>query len=374
MTGTRTADVVVVGGGVIGCAVARRAARDGLRVVVVERGTPGRAASWAAAGMLSPLAEADGPGAFLDLLLDARSMFPAYAAALREETGIDVAYGDAGTLFVALRAEDEAGLEARWKWQSAAGLRVDRLTADEARQAEPGLSPAVRMGLLFPGDHQVDNRALGAALWAAAAEAGAEFALGAEAVRLLRDGDLAAGVALAGGERIAAGAVVLAGGAWAGRLDGLPRPVPVVPVHGQLLAVETVPPLFRHVVDSPRCYLVPRAAGRAIAGATVERTGYRARVTPGGVRRLIEGAVEIAPALEDAPLRETWSGLRPGTPDDQPILGPDPDVVGLVHASGHFRNGILLAPLTGERVGALLSGGAWADELRPFGIERFPVP
>ena len=371
MRDASTADVVIVGGGVIGCAIARRAARGGLSVVVVERATPGMEASWAAAGMLSPLAEASGPGPFLDLLVRAREMYPAYAAALREETGVDASYADAGTLFVALREEDDEELCARWRWQSAAGLSVERLSAGEAREAEPALSPAVRMALRFPGDHQVDNRALGPALWSAASRAGARFRLGAQAVRLLREGDRAAGVELAGGERIHAGAVVLAGGAWAGMMEGLPRRVPVEPVHGQLLALEAVPPMFRHVVDSPRCYLVPRAAGRVIAGATVESTGYRKAVTPWGVRRLMDGAVEIAPALEHAPLAETWSGLRPGTPDGLPILGPDPEVEGLVYATGHFRNGILLAPLTGEMVGRMLCGEAWGAEMEPFAIERF---
>ncbi|HEV3049366.1 MAG TPA: glycine oxidase ThiO [Longimicrobium sp.] len=371
MTSDMTADVVIVGGGVIGCAIARRAARDGLSVVVLERGTPGMEASWAAAGMLSPLAEANEPGPFLDLLIAAREMYPAYAAALREETGVDVSYADAGTLYVALRQEDEAELEARWRWQSAARLPVERLTAAEALDAEPALSPAVRMALRFPGDHQVDNRALGAALWSAASRAGARFRLGAHAVCLLREGGRATGVECVGGERIAAGSVVLAGGAWAGRMDGLPRPLPVEPVHGQLLALEAVPPLFRHVVDTARCYLVPRSSGRVIVGATVERTGDRKAVTPWGLRRLIDGAVEAAPALEHAPLAETWSGLRPGTPDGYPILGADPDVPNLVYACGHFRNGILLAPLTGERIGALLSRGAWCPDVAPFGIARF---
>lgn len=365
------ADVAIVGGGVIGCAIARRAARDGLSVVVIERGTPGMEASWAAAGMLSPLAEADGPGAFLRLLLTARASYPPFAEALRDETGVDVGYSDAGTLFTALREEDEAELCARWRWQSAAGLTVEWLTADEARAAEPALSAEVRMALRFAGDHQVDNRALGTALWSAAARAGAEFRLGLHAVRLLRDGDRATGVACAGGERVMADAVVLAGGAWAGRMEGLPRSLPVEPVHGQLLALEAVPPLFRHVVDSPRCYLVPRATGRVIAGATVERTGDRKAVTPWGLRRLIDGAVEIAPALEHAALAEAWSGLRPGTPDGFPILGADPDVANLVYATGHYRNGILLAPLTGERIGALLSRGEWDADVTPFGIGRF---
>lgn len=366
-----SADVVVVGGGVIGCAVARRAALAGRSVVVVERGTPGMEASWAAAGMLSPLAEASGPGPMLDLLLAAREAYPAFLAALREETGIDCGYSDAGTLFLALRDGDVPELEARFAWQRAAGLPVERLSAAEAREAEPAVSPAVRMALRFPGDHQVDNRVLASALWSAARSAGAEFRLGASAVRLLVDGGRAAGVALADGSRISAGAVVLAGGAWAGRLEGLPRPLPVEPVHGQLVALESVPPLFRHVVDSPRGYLVPRASGRVIVGATVERVGERKAVTPRGLLRLLAAAVEAAPALEDAAVADVWSGLRPGTPDGLPILGPDPDVEGLVYAAGHFRNGILLAPLTGELVGAALAGAGWPGGMEPFAIGRF---
>lgn len=367
----RAADVVVVGGGVMGCAVARRAAAGGLRVTVVERGTPGREASWAAAGMLSPMAEAEGAGPFLALLLRARLACPGAADALREETGIDVGYADAGTLYLSLRSRDDDELEARLAWQRAAGLEVDRLTAEEARALEPAISPAVRFALRFPGDHQLDNRALGAALWSAAERAGAAFHLGAEAVAVTSEGRRVTGVSLADGGRIAAGAVVVAGGSWAGRLGGLPRPLPVEPVHGQLLAMESLPPLFRHVVDSPRIYLVPRAEGRVIAGATVEHVGFRKAVTPWGLSRLLAGALEAAPALEHAAIVETWSGFRPGTPDHQPILGPDPEIEGLIYATGHYRNGILLAPLTGDLIGDLLLGKPADPALADFSIARF---
>jgi glycine oxidase len=367
----RTDVVVVVGGGVIGCAVARRAALGGLRVVVVERARPGAEASSAAAGMLSPLAEASGPGPFLDLLLRARAEFPAFAARLHDETGTDVAYSGAGTLYLALREDDEAELRERLHWQSAAGLSVDELTAEEARRLEPAISPEVRWALRFPGDHQVDPRRLSLALWSAAAHAGATFRLGAEAVSVVRERDRVTGVELAGGERIAAGAVVVAGGSWAGRLGGLPRALPVEPVMGQLLALETVPPTFRHVVDSPRCYLVPRADGRLIVGATAEHVGYRKQVTPAGVMRLLSGALEVAPALADAPLAETWAGLRPGTPDGLPVLGADPEIPNLLYATGHYRNGILLAPITGEIVGGMLLAEEPAMDLAPFSIARF---
>jgi glycine oxidase len=368
-------DVLIVGGGVIGCAIARHLARRGAGVVAVERGRPGEEASWAAAGMLAPLVEAGGPGPLLELLLRSREMYPELAAALREETGIDVGYSDAGALSLALTGADERELSARYAWQTAEGLPVERLSAEETLALEPHLTPSLRWALRFPGDHQVENRDLARALWSAAAEAGVEFRLGVEVSAVLRSGGRVEGVELAGGERLEAGGVVVAAGSWAGRLGGLPRPLPVVPVRGQLVAVEVLPPRFRHCVDSPRVYAVPRADGRLIIGATVERAGFRKAVTPAGIRALLSAAVEVAPWVDQLPIVETWSGLRPGTPDDLPILGADPEVPNLFYATGHYRNGILLAPITGELIGDLVLGSASAAErVAPFGIGRFTPP
>lgn len=368
---SRSPEVLVVGGGVIGCAVARHLARRGARVRVLERGEPGAEASWAAAGLLAPLVEADGPGPFLDLLLRGREAFPACAAELRDETGIDVAYADVGTLALALTDADEAAMERRHAWQTAAGLGVERLTAEEARALEPGIAESVRWALRYPSDHQVDNRELARALRFAAGLAGAEVRPGAAVDRLAWDGNRLAGVELADGERVEADAVVLAAGCWTGRLGGLPRALPVLPVHGQIAAVAVRPQRFRHCIDTPRCYLVPRADGRLIAGATVERGVWRKAVTPAGLCSVLAGAAEIAPWIADLPLVETWSGLRPGTPDDLPVLGPDPEVPNLFYATGHYRNGILLAPLTGRLVGELVLGGEPDAGLAPFGIGRF---
>jgi glycine oxidase len=369
---THDADLVVVGAGVIGCAVARHAARAGARVVVIERGEPGAEASSAAAGMLSPLAEANQPGPFLSLLLQSRELFPDFAATLREETGMDVGYRDDGTLVLAFTDADEEELEARYRWQSGAGLPVERLSGAEVLSLEPSLSPGTRAALRFPGDHQVDNRKLARALWTAAARAGVEFLVGVEATAITRVAERVAGVELLGGECVHASAVVIAAGSWAGRLRGLPHPLPVHPVHGQLVALETLPPLFNHVIDSARCYLVPRSDGRVIVGATMEEDGgFRKSVTPEGVLSLLSGALEIAPALRTAPITELWSGLRPGTPDGFPILGADPDVANLLYATGHFRNGILLAPVTGETIGELALSGRSRVDLEPFGINRF---
>lgn len=366
-------DLVVVGGGLVGCAAAREAARRGMRVVVLERGVPGGEASGAAAGMLSAAVGAHEPGPFSDLLARCGRMYPEYVAALREETGLDVGYSAVGTLYLSLTEADDPVLEARYGWHSAAGLGTERLDASAARALEPAINPAVRWALRFPSDHQVDNRLLTRAAWLAAAGAGAEFRLGAEAAALVQEGGRVAGVSLASGEMVAADRVVLAAGAWVSLLGGLPRSMPVEPVRGQIVALESAPPSFRHVVDSARCYTVPRADGRLLVGSTAERAGYRKAVTAAGMRALLDAAVEIAPSLLEAPIVETWSGLRPWSADAMPILGPDPEVTGLFYATGHSPHGILLGPLTARMVVESLSGEA-VDGLEPFSPARFTRP
>ena len=349
-------DVLVVGGGLAGCSLAREAARAGQRVLVLERGTPACEATYAAAGMLSAVVGSHEPGPLTDILLRCGRMYAAHAAALREETGLDVGYLQSGTLYLSLVEADDDFLVRRYDWQFSAGLGTERLTAAEVLRLEPAINPDVRWALRFLDDHQVDNRLLGRATWLAAAAAGAEFRLGAEVAALERSGDRVVGVRLAGGEIVTAGQVVVAGGCWSGLLGGLPHPVPVEPFRGQIVALESPPQPFRHVVDSPRCYTVPRADGRLLVGATAERVGYRKVVTAAGVLGLLAAAVELSPRLESAAINETWSGLRPGTPDGLPILGPDPEVQGLHYLTGHFRHGILIAPLTSALVHQAMIG------------------
>lgn len=363
-------DVVVIGGGVIGCAAARALALRGLRTAIVERGGSGRNASWAAAGMLSPLAEADRAGAFLDLLRASRRLYPSFVRELEEESGASVAYRDEGTLLVALDDSDEERLRRRYAWQRDAGLPVEWMEGEAARRLEPGLSERTRSALRFAEDHQVDNRLLYAALERAAERAGVDVRQ-AEAVRLVTEEGRAAGVMLGGGEEVRAAWVVVAAGAWSGGLQGLPREIPVRPVHGELLALEAVGQSLRHVLDSPRVYLVPRLDGRVIVGATMEEVGFERRVTAGGMNRLLGAAMELVPELGGAAVVETWSGHRPGTPDGRPILGPDPDVPNLVYATGHYRNGILLTPITAEIVEDIIVGEGCRYDLRPFSPDRF---
>lgn len=365
------ADVLVVGGGVIGCAVAREVARRGGNVTLLERGAPGAEASSVAAGMLAPQAEAERSGAFLDLLLAGRARFPALAAALHEETGIDVGYRQEGTLLLAFTDQDEREMEARFAWQHEAGLKVERLTATEARTSEPAISPKTRWALRFPGDHQVESGRLAHALKISAERRSARIRSGSAVRRICRNGDRVTGVVLEDDTRIAADSVVIAAGCWSGRLEGLPRRLPVHPVHGQLAMVEHRPPLLDHVIDSPRGYLVPRGDGRLVLGATVEERGFRKAVTPGGLRRIFAAGAEMVPVLDNAPLTAVRSGLRPATPDLLPVLGPDPDTAGLLYATGHFRNGILLAPITGEIIATLAAGEESPVDVEPFSVERF---
>jgi len=364
-------DVLVVGGGIIGCAVAAEAAERGLRVTVLERGRTGEEASWAAAGMLSPLAEAEGPGPFLDLLLKARERFPALAPRLRDATGIDIEYRDEGALVLALRPEDDDVLGARLDWQREEGLDVERLDAGELLEREPAITDAVRWGLLYPGDHQVDARRLSRAFRVLAERRGAVVREGAEVRELSVRGGRAIGVVLADGSRKEAATVVVAGGAWSGRLHGLPRALPLRPVHGQLAAVEHLPPLFQHIVTAGGVYAVPRADGHVVLGATEEECGFRKAVTPAGLSGVLRGATAISPALGNAALTGFWSGFRPTAPDRLPVLGADPEVNGLLYATGHHRNGILLAPITGEVIGAMAAGEEAILDLSPYDAGRF---
>ena len=364
-----TTDAIVVGGGIVGLSAARELAGHGRRVIVVERHRVGEEASAAAAGMLAPQLHVEARTPLLDLSLRARDRHLVLADELLAETGISVELSALGALDVAFTEEEERVLSARVSWQQGEGLPVETLLDRDVRHVEPNVNPAVRAGAFFPGDRRVDNVRLVRALAASAVARGVILECGRPVTALAVEDGRIAGVRL-GADTLRAPVVLNAAGAWAGLLAGDPAPPPVEPVRGQIAAFVVAPPLLRHVVWSPRGYLVPRADGRLLAGSTVERAGFDKSVTAGGLRAVLEIALEIAPSLADVPIFDQWAGLRPGTPDENPILGPGA-LAGLFHAAGLYRNGILLGPLVGEAVARLAIGLPPGVDLSPFAASRF---
>ncbi len=367
----RSESVAVVGGGVIGLAVAWRAAQRGLDVTVLDAGEP--AAAWRfAAGMLAPVTEAEpGEDALRELGLLAAGGFEAFCAELAAASGRDPGYRRAGTLAVARDADEAEELERLQALHRSLGLEVERLRPSQARRAEPALAPTVRLALDVSGDHAVDPRALVAALAEAARRAGAELRAQAPVRGVRSDGDRVDGVVLEDGTELAAGRVVLAAGAWTGRLEGLPESacIPVRPVKGQIMRLRDPrgPGLVERTIRTREAYFVPRGEGAYILGATVEERGWDTAPTAGATLELIRDLAEVLPGVLELEIEELGAGLRPGTPDNLPVVGAG-ELEGLVWATGHYRNGVLLAPVTGELVGALLAGEAppgWAAALAP---------
>ncbi|MEU2350112.1 glycine oxidase ThiO [Modestobacter sp. NPDC049651] len=364
--------VLVAGGGLVGLVVAWRAAQRGLAVTVVDD-APGAGASRAAAGMLAPVTEAAyGEQALLRLCAASLDRYPAFVAELEAASGRRVGLRTAGTLVVGFDADDMRALDALHAFQTELGLAAERLSSRDTRRREPALTPRLRGGLLVPGDHSVDGRSLHAALLAAAGSAGVRFVPGrAAAVRV--DGGRATGLELTDGTALAADQVVVALGAHSGRLPGVPA-LPVRPVKGQVLRMAGADGLLtgtvRALVRGRHVYLVPYGEGRLVVGATVEDRGFDDTVTAGGVYELLRDAVEVLPGVTELELTETLARWRPGTPDNAPVLGPS-GVPGLVLATGHHRNGVLLTPVTGDAVGEFLATGVLPEVAAPFTRDRF---
>lgn len=365
-------DVIVIGGGVVGCAAAFFLAERGAQVTLLERDTTGAHASGAAAGMLAPIAESEDEGPFFDLCLRGLEQLAAVVPRLRERTGIDPLYSPCGVLRVALHEEESEALRSRAARLAHHGLRW--LNAEEARSLEPGLTPEARGAIHSPREAHVSSPGLVRAYAAAAAAAGARLVEGAEVTGLTRSGGRVTGVRTAAGE-MAAGAVVLAAGAWSGPLarEGGLR-LPVEPVRGQILALDNLPGGPERIVWGGGAYLVPRRDGSVTVGATVERVGFDARVTAAGAASLLAAAPRLLPLLADATFRRAWAGLRPAAPDRLPVLGPAADVPGLFLATGHFRNGILLSAVTGELLADWILAGRAPWPQNPFAVERFQPP
>ncbi|MGW4818075.1 glycine oxidase ThiO [Streptomyces sp. NPDC004227] len=374
----RTSDVLVVGGGIIGLVTAWRSAQRGFATAVVDP-EPGGGAAQVAAGMLAAVTELHyGEQTLLGLNLASARRYPDFVAELTELTGHDLGYRRCGTLAVALDADDRAHLRELHDLQRRSGLDSEWLSGRECRRLEPMLAPGVRGGLRVDGDHQIDPRRLAGALVAACERAGVVFHRG-WAERLTVTRDRATGCVLRDGTVPAADRVVLAAGSHSGRLAGVPDDVlpPVRPVKGQVLRL-AVPKRYapflsrtvRAVVRGSQVYLVPRLSGELVVGATSEELGWDTTVTAGGVYELLRDAHELVPGITELPLTETRAGLRPGSPDNAPLLGPT-GLDGLLLATGHYRNGVLLTPVTGDAMAHVLTTGELPDEVRPFSPMRF---
>ena len=365
---------MIIGAGVIGLGIAWRLAHAGCSVTVYDRAEAGRGASWAAAGMLAAAVETEpGEEQLLVLTLASQRMWPSFARELEAVSDISVGYRDEGTIVVALTRDDAEHLRHICDFQKSLGLELQWLSGAEARRREPHLRPGIPAAVWSPRDHQVENRWLTQGLGEAARRAGV----------VLREHVPVREVEVAGGRaravltdhgRDPADVVILAAGAWSREIAGIPSAhlPPVRPIKGQMLALRMDPsaPLLRHVVWAPRSYLVPRRDGRLVVGGTVEERGFDDTLTAGGLLALLEGAWRAVPAIEELPIAETWVGFRPGSRDDAPMLGPS-GIDGLIVATGHHRNGILLTPITVETVSAYVLTGRLPEIVEPFTPERF---
>ena len=366
-------DVAVIGGGPIGLASAWRAVQRGLRVCVLDAGEPG---AWhVAAGMLAPVAEAQfGEDALLELSLRAAAGYASFCDELAAASGCDPGLRRSGTLVVARDRDEAEALDRLLAFRRRLGLDVERLLPSAARRAEPALAPTVRLALDVAGDHSVDPRRLVAALAEAVRGAGGVLRTGARVTALTTEGERVTGVRLADGSTLAAGAVLVAAGARAALLEGLPTgaPVPVRPVAGQVLRLRDPhgPGLVGRTIRTSDAYIVPRVDGRYVLGATMEERGFDAVPTAGGVFELLRDISEVLPGVFELEVEQLLAGLRPATPDNVPAIGPGA-LEGLVWATGHHRNGILLAGLTGELVAAALCGEELPDWAQPADPRRF---
>jgi glycine oxidase len=368
-----TRDVAIVGAGIIGCSIAFELAKAGMQVCVLERGGIGEESSAAAAGMLSGQHGVTNLGARYQLHVEARELHGRLADDLREQTGIDVGFCRWGLLELLFTPGEVRAADRCCAIQTQAGLRVERLSREETLALEPALAPDLQGSIRYVDEAHVHNGRLTIALAEAARRTGAELRSGAPALALIRERERVVGVQTST-ETVYAEAVIVANGAWS---CDLIRPLglmlPVKPMRGQMLAVRTVPRAVSQIIYGRHMYLVPRPDGETLVGATVEDVGFRKEVTLEGLEELIQAGRHIAPGMMGQPVIRTWAGLRPGSPDGLPLVGPVAGLPGLILAVGHHRNGILLGPMTGVLVKQWLVDhvqSPYLDLLRP---ERFPL-
>jgi glycine oxidase len=367
--------VAIVGAGIIGLSIGVRLARAGCRVDIFDRAEAGRAATYAAAGMLAAGVEAEpGEQVLLPLCLASQTMWPEFAQELEQSTGLPVNLRREGTLVVALNRDDLESLRYKYEFQRNLGIPLEWLSGAATKEREPHLHPRTAGSVYSANDGQVDNRLVATALIRAFALAGGHLHEQVNVSAIDIEAGRVRGLILEDRPH-SADFVILAAGAWSRQIAGLPQSAlpPVRPVKGQMIALrmDFADPLLKHVIWAPKGYLVPRIDGRLILGATTEEKGFETNLTAGGVMALIEAAWRAVPGIEELPIDEMWTGFRPGSRDDAPILGPVSNISGLVLATGHHRNGILLAPITAHTITDFILKGTIDERIQRFGLDRF---
>ncbi len=366
--------ILIIGGGVIGLSIARELHKKGVsQITIIERREIGKEASYAAAGMLAPHAETDKIDDFYFFCDESNKLYPNFAAELFDETDVDIELDKNGTLYLAFTEKDVIEIRRRFEWQKSAGLAVEHLTARETRQIEPFVSPDVLESLFFPNDWQVENRKLLHALQKYCELYDIEIRENTEIKNLLIENGKIVGVETAT-EKFYAEKTVLATGAWTSLIKAGSFALPKIkPIRGQMISFQTAKRIFGKVIYSPRGYLVPRQDGRILAGATVEDAGFDKSVSVAGIELLRDHTLEIAPTLENLEISEKWAGLRPFAPDGLPVLGGFAEIENLFIATAHYRNGILLAPLTAKILADKIAENLDSKYLEIFNPQRFRV-
>jgi len=342
-------DVVIAGGGVIGGSIALELAEGGMKVGLYDAREPGREASWASAGMISPAPESPAMIPYMPISLGSVALYPEFIRRVEEVTEKNVGYRKSGALDAILAGNVQEELSTIIALQHGVGLRAEALSAEQARELEPALTEEIEAAIFRPDEASLDNRVFTDAVLEAARIKGARIFAGNGAAAVWREGQRRKRLILEQG-RVAAKWTIIAAGCFSARIEGAAPYAPVFPAKGQMVALRCESVSLRHVLWVDHAYLVPRSDGRIIAGSTIERTGFDHDVTAGGIQKILGGALLLVPALEKARIEETWAGLRPDSPDHLPIIGPT-DIDGLLVATGHFRSGILLAPITARLIG-----------------------
>jgi glycine oxidase len=365
----KVADVIIVGGGVIGASIAFELAAEKLDALLIDSQQPAREASWAAAGMLSPGPDSPDALPLVPLAKESMRLYPEFIASVEELSGKTTAFARKGVFEVFTAPNGESERDKMVAQYQTLGLSIEPVATEVARKAEPALGPAVRAAAWLPEEATLDPRMLMDALLAALQNRGVEILGDSPVSSVMLDGNHCTGV-VTRGRNISAKCIVVAAGCFSAAIDWIGRYAPTRPIRGQLLALESKSVILARTLRSNKAYLVPRPNGRIIAGSTLEDAGFEKHVTPAGVRKILDGVLELAPALANAQLVDAWAGLRPGTPDHLPVLGPT-DIRGLYIATGHYRNGILLAPATAKLLSRWILGGKPELDTERFSPLRF---